>query len=75
MAIKDGQAEYGWLGIDGIEVLESGDGTCETLPKEAQITTIPPETTTPANQDQFPECDFEGDATCGWTSNKDHDKG
>ena len=64
---------HGWIAIDNIKIQQNAEGACETIPIEAQITTIPPATTEPAttkDPEQFPACKFEGGA-CGWTSNED----
>ena len=69
--IKEGAQNIGWIAIDNI-LAAGGEEGCETIPQEAQITTVPPETTpaTTNDPDQFPACKFET-GTCGWTSNKD----
>lgn len=45
-AVKGGVAE-GWVAIDKIVVVENRN-ECETVPLEAQLTTVLPETTTPS---------------------------
>ena len=36
----------GYLAVDSITHADGGEGGCETLPREAAATTVPPETTT-----------------------------
>ena len=44
-AQKTGEHDKGWVAIDNINV-EATEGNCETIPQEAQISTVLPETTT-----------------------------
>lgn len=39
-----GEGVHGWVGIDNIMVSEGE--SCDTIPSEAQVSTVPPETTT-----------------------------
>lgn len=49
-AVKNGEQNHGWVALDGIMV--SKEDTCVTIPKEAQMSTVPPDTTTSVSSTQ-----------------------
>lgn len=59
----------GYIAVDSITHADGGEGGCETLPRAAEVTTVPPETTTTPVV-PFASCTFEGDL-CGWASSRD----
>ena len=46
-ATKQGEEEHGYVALDNIMVVETGQDGCLTVPEEAKVSTVPPETTTP----------------------------
>ena len=50
--MRDGEQGHGWVAVDNIMVESSSSGTCDTLPAGAQVTTVPPETTTPQGKEK-----------------------
>jgi hypothetical protein len=58
-----GEMNNGYVAIDDFLVI--GDSTCEVKPPDATPTSPAPDTTTPAQPEHFPSCDFEIDE-CGW---------
>ena len=46
-ATKQGEEEHGYVALDNVMVVEAGEDGCLTVPEEAKVSTVPPETTTP----------------------------
>ena len=45
-AVKQGEIDHGYVGLDNVNLIEPGEEECITIPESAQVSTIPPDTTT-----------------------------